>query len=114
MLSNRSSQRTSPGRKHVRAFAAAALIAAVSLQGCAAFPQSANPSADQKITADVQSRFQQHAELEAPNQLDVQTINGVVYLHGTVSSGLQRKEAEWVANGAPDVARVVDSVSVSH
>ena len=114
MLSNRSSQRTSPGRQHVRAFAAAALIAAVSLQGCAAFPQSANPSADQKITAAVQSRFQQHAELEAPNQLDVQTINGVVYLHGTVSSGLQRKEAVWVANGAPDVARVVDSVSVSH
>ena len=114
MLSNSSSQGTSTGGKNVRAFAAAALIAVVSLPGCAAFPRSANPGADQKITAAVETRFQQHAELESPNQLDVQTINGVVYLHGTVSSGLQRKEAEWVANEAPDVARVVDSVSVSH
>jgi osmotically-inducible protein OsmY len=114
MLSNRSSQRISTGRRNVRAFAAAALIATVSLQGCAAFPQSANPSADKKITADVETRFRQHAQLESPNQLDVQTINGVVYLHGTVSSGLQRKEAEWVANEAPDVAQVVDSISVVH
>jgi hypothetical protein len=91
----------------------AALIVAAALPGCAAFPQSSDPAVDKKITADVEARFKQHPELEAPDQIDVQTINRVVYLNGTVSAGLQRDYAESVASRAPGVTKVVNSISVT-
>jgi osmotically-inducible protein OsmY len=78
------------------------------------FPQSSNPAADQKITADVETRFGQNAALEAPNLLNAQTINRVVYLNGLVSTGLQRTEAESVANQAQGVEEVVNSIGVAH
>jgi osmotically-inducible protein OsmY len=93
---------------------AAALILAAALPGCAAFPRSSEPAVDQKITADVEARFRQHPELEAPDLIDVQTINRVVYLNGTVSTGLQREYAESVASRAPGVTKVVNSISVTH
>jgi osmotically-inducible protein OsmY len=92
---------------------AAALIVAASLAGCVAFPESSNAALNQKITADVETSFRQHAELEAPDLLDVQTINRVVYLNGTVSTGLQREYAESVANKAPGVTKVINSISVT-
>jgi osmotically-inducible protein OsmY len=93
---------------------AAAFILAAALPGCAVFPRSSDPAVDKKITADVEARFRQHPELEAPNLIDVQTINRVVYLHGTVSAGLQREYAESVASRAPDVKEVVNSITVTH
>jgi osmotically-inducible protein OsmY len=78
------------------------------------FPQSSNPAVDQKITADVETRLGQNAALEAPNLLDVQTINRVVYLNGLVSTGLQRTEAESVANQVQGVEEVVNSIGVAH
>jgi hypothetical protein len=113
MLINRSAHPTSTGTKKLHAFVAA-LIVAAALPGCAVFPQSSNPTDDQKITSDVETRFGQHTELEAPNLLEVQTINRVVYLNGTVSAGLQREYAESVANQAPGVAKVINSINVSH
>jgi osmotically-inducible protein OsmY len=53
-----------------------------------------------KITTEVETRFGQNAELEVPNQLNVQTINRVVYLSGLVATGLQRRDAELVADQA--------------
>jgi hypothetical protein len=91
----------------------AAVILAAALPGCAAFPRSSDPAVDQKITADVEARFRQHRELEAPDLIDVQTINRVVYLSGTVSAGLQRDYAESVASRAPGVTKVVNSISVT-
>jgi osmotically-inducible protein OsmY len=35
-------------------------------------------------------------------------------LNGTVSAGLQREYAESVANQAPGVAKVINSINVSH
>ena len=102
--------KSSPNR--LRALAAAFILAAA-LPGCAAFPQSSDRAVDQKITADVEARFKQHPELEAPDQIDVQTINRVVYLNGTVSAGLQRDYADSVASGAPGVKKVVNSISVT-
>ncbi|MDX6458818.1 MAG: hypothetical protein QOE55_2515, partial [Acidobacteriaceae bacterium] len=105
-----------PGSKsstnRLRALAAAFILAAA-LPGCAAFPQSSDPAVDQKITADVEARFRQHPELEAPDLIDVRTINRVVYLSGTVSAGLQRDYAESVASRAPSVTKVVNSISVT-
>jgi osmotically-inducible protein OsmY len=91
-----------------------ALTVAAALPGCAMFPQSSNPAVDQKITADVETRLGQNAALEAPNLLDVQTINRVVYLNGLVSTGLQRTEAESVANQVQGVEEVVNSIGVAH
>jgi len=98
--------------KRHRALVAALVLAAAS-PGCAAFPQSSDAAVDQKITADVEARFRQHPELEAPDLIDVRTINRVVYLNGTVSVGLQREYAESVASRAPGVKKVVDSISVT-
>jgi hypothetical protein len=103
---------TKAGTKKIHALVAA-LIVAAALPGCAAFPQSSDPAVDKKITADVEARFKQHPELEAPDQIDVQTINRVVYLNGTVSAGLQRDYAESVASRAPGVTKVVNSISVT-
>ena len=96
-----------------RTFNVMAVILAATLPGCAAFPQTSHPAVDQKITADVEARFGQHPELEAPDLIHVQTINRVVYLYGTVSVGLQRKYAESVGSRAPGVTKVVNSISVS-
>jgi osmotically-inducible protein OsmY len=103
---------TKAGTKKIHALVAV-LIVAAALPGCAAFPQSSDQAVDQKITADVEARFKQHPELEAPDQIDVQTINRVVYLSGTVSAGLQRDYAESVASRAPGVTKVVNSISVT-
>jgi hypothetical protein len=104
---------TKAGTKKIHALVAALLVAAA-LPGCAAFPQSSNPTVDQRIKTDVEARFRQHAELEAPDLIDVQTINRVVYLNGTVSTGLQREYAESVASRAPGITKVVNSISVTH
>jgi len=66
---------------------------------------------DSAITADVQASFDQHPIL---NLLHVKTLNGVVYLSGTVSSGLHSEIAESVAHHVNGVTRVVNSISVSH
>ena len=94
-------------------FVASLAVAAV-LPGCAVFPRSSNPAVDKNITADIEAKFGQHVELEAPNQLNVQTINRVVYLNGLVSTGLQRTDAESMANQVQGVDKVVDSIAVVH
>ena len=108
----RSVCQTSTGTKKVLAFVAALTVAAA-LPGCAILPHSPNPILDQKITADVETRFGQNAELEAPNLLSVQTINRIVYLNGWVSTGLQRRDAELAANQVQGVDKVVNSIAVA-
>jgi osmotically-inducible protein OsmY len=110
-LIDRSVCETSAGARKILAFVAALTVAA--LPGCAMFPRSSNPAADRAITADVESRFGQHPVLEAPNQLDVQTINRVVYLNGLVATGLQRWDAESVASQVQGVDKVVNSIGVA-
>jgi hypothetical protein len=112
MSMNRSLHRTFTGKKTLRAVGAA-LILAAALPGCAVFPQSSNPTVDQKITADVEQSFGQHAELEPPNLLSVETINRVVYLYGNVSTGLQRADAESVADQVQGVDKIVNSIAVT-
>jgi osmotically-inducible protein OsmY len=92
----------------------AALTLASVLSGCAIFPHSNNAPVDQKITDNVERRFGQFAELEAPNLIGVQTINGVVYLHGIVATGLQRAGAESVANEVVGVEKVINSIGIAH
>jgi osmotically-inducible protein OsmY len=99
------------GTKRILASVAALTLAALS--GCATFPHSSNPAADRAITADVETSFGQNAVLEAPNQLSVQTINGVVYLNGFVSTGPQRWDAASVASQVQGVDKVVNTIAVA-
>ena len=112
-LIDRSPRQKTTETKKILAFFAALTVAAA-LPGCAVFPQSSNAAVDQKLTADVEARFGKNAELEAPNLLNVQTINRVVYLNGLVSTGLQSRDAELAANQVQGVDKVVNSIAVAH
>jgi osmotically-inducible protein OsmY len=76
--------------------------------------QSGGCSADAKITTDVQALLDRHPELGPPSSITVKTRAGVVYLYGEVNSGLERETAESLAGGTTGVARIVDSIFVSH
>jgi osmotically-inducible protein OsmY len=67
---------------------------------------------DATVTRAVQALFAQHPAIEAPNVIDVQTLNHVVYLYGLVDTELQRRLAESVAREAPGVARVVNTIGL--
>jgi osmotically-inducible protein OsmY len=94
---------------------AATLILSGPVGGCAAFEKCGfgGCPGDAKITSDVRSLFEQHAALEPPNLLSVQTLNRVVYLNGVVDTDLERQLAESVAHEAPGVAKVVNSIGIS-
>jgi osmotically-inducible protein OsmY len=71
-------------------------------------------SGDAKITTNVRALLDRHPELGPPHSITVQTRARVVYLYGEVSAGLEREEAESLAEETPGVARVVNSIFVSH
>jgi hypothetical protein len=107
-----SSDQTSGARKGLYALIGACILAAA-LPGCAVFPKSTNPAADNSITADVRSRLAQDGEFIHPGTWDVQTVNGVVYLNGTVWTGLQRRDAEAIARQNSDVVKVVNNLTIA-
>jgi osmotically-inducible protein OsmY len=94
---------------------ASAVILAAGLCGCAAYRKcgSGGCPGDAEITAQVQALFKQHAELEPPNLLDVQTVDHVVYLYGLVDTDYERQMAESVALQASGVRKVVNSIGLS-
>lgn len=75
------------------------------VQGCAG---------DAKITREVETLLEAHPALEPPNQVYVQTVDGVVYLSGQVATDLQRTNAELVAREALGVTRVVDTIGLGY
>jgi osmotically-inducible protein OsmY len=94
---------------------ASVLILTGAFAGCATYGNRGadGRSGDAKVTANVQALFDQHPELGAPNMIEVQTLNHVVYLHGQVSAGLQSNTAESLARETPGVANVVNSIAVT-
>jgi osmotically-inducible protein OsmY len=99
----------------LRTFAFVAIFVGA-LQGCATYKEceSGGCSGDAKITANVQTLLDQHPELGPPNSIEVQTLDRVVYLNGFVSEGLDSSTAESVARETSGVARVVNSIAVTH
>jgi osmotically-inducible protein OsmY len=104
----------------VRPPALTALLALLTvLPGCAAYQAFHSCGlhgcpGDQKIDVEVRTLLAQHPALGPPNQLYVQTLQGVVYLSGEVATGLQRDTAVEVARQAPGVSRVVDTIALSY
>jgi osmotically-inducible protein OsmY len=78
------------------------------LTGCAAFGKcgTSQCTADAKISDEVRALFAQSPALGAPNLITVQTIHGVVYLRGLVSTPYLIGEAQSIAEQAPGVIEV--------
>jgi osmotically-inducible protein OsmY len=93
-----------------------ALILAGALAGCAT-QDKCGPTdcgaGDAKVAANVRALIDQHPDLGAPNSIQVQTVGNVVYLNGTVSEGLESREAQSVALQAPGAAQVVNLLAVT-
>jgi hypothetical protein len=84
------------------------------LAGCASYGKYGSDStSDAKVTANVQAAIDRNPALGAPDSIQVQTTDHIVYLNGIVSEGLQSREAEAVAQQTPGVARVVNLLAVA-
>jgi osmotically-inducible protein OsmY len=92
------------------------LVIAGVLSGCAMERKCglAGCGGDAKTSADIKSSFDQHPDLGPPNFIQVQTLDHVVYLSGEVSAGYMRASAQSIALETPGVARVVNTISVTH
>jgi osmotically-inducible protein OsmY len=84
---------------------AAAALLAMAASGSQA--QTTGIGSDDTISKEVTQRLNQQSDLQA-DLLHVQTVDGVVYLHGQVDSGLEAQEAEALAHGVPEVHKVVN------
>jgi osmotically-inducible protein OsmY len=93
-----------------------AVVLAGALAGCATYNKCGleGCAGDTKVTSNVQRLFNQHPELGAPGEVGVQTIDHVVYLDGFVASGMERGIAGSLAQSAPGVTQVVNSIAVTH
>lgn len=91
----------------MRATALIVCLTAV-LTGCAAFGKCGTPqcTADAKISDEVRTLLAQSPALGAPNPISVQTIHGVVYLRGLVSTPYLIGEAQSIAEQVPGVTDV--------
>jgi osmotically-inducible protein OsmY len=83
--------------------------------GCTTYQQcrAHGCAGDAEVTATVQARLNEHAALESPNLITVQTLGHVVYLYGVVNTVLERDLAGDVAQETPDVVKVVNSIGIS-
>ncbi len=89
---------------------AAALLLGSALSSCAAVGQA--QSGDARITADVKAQLERYPELQAPNVLDVQTLHGIVYLHGLMGTPFQIRLASSVASQVPGVRQVENLIGL--
>lgn len=104
------------GRVCGRARAAVPMLClAAALGGCATFgPCGAECRGDAKINAEVRDLLSANPALGAPNLIDVQTVRGVVYLRGVVSTPYQIEEAGSVAAQAPGARRVQNFLTIDN
>lgn len=88
--------------------AAALIVWTAGLTGCAAFGSCGlrECAADAKISDEVRTLLAQSPALGAPNLITVQTVHGVVYLRGLVSTPYLIGEAQSIAEQAPGVTDV--------
>jgi osmotically-inducible protein OsmY len=97
-------------------FVALVILMTSTLPACAVYRKCglAGCPGDAAITAAVRARFTQHAALQPPNLIHVQTLDHVVYLTGQVDTELERSMAESVAREVAGVKRVTNSINFSY
>jgi osmotically-inducible protein OsmY len=95
--------------------AAAALVIALAcaLSACATTSKcgASGCEGDAGIKEQVEDVIHRNQAIQ-PWSITVQAINGVVYLYGTVDTGLQKNVLEEEAAKVPGVKRVVNSITV--
>jgi osmotically-inducible protein OsmY len=84
--------------------------------GCTAFGTCGlrECSDDAKINAEVRTLLAQSPELGGTNEINVQTVHGVVYLRGLVSTPYQISAAGGIAEGAPGVIEVQNLLNIDN
>ena len=98
----------------LRTFSAAAiLLGAAALSGCAVFDKCSpeNCSTDKQINKDVNELLAQHRELGPAGTVHVQTINGVVYLTGQLDSDFEIRNAEALVRQVANVKDVENNLN---
>jgi osmotically-inducible protein OsmY len=73
---------------------------------------SAECSADAQITSEVQRSLNERLQLQAGDQVDAGTVDGVMYLTGRVLLDAERDSAESIAAQTPGVRHVVNTLYV--
>jgi osmotically-inducible protein OsmY len=108
--------RNSTATTAIRIRAAALCVCLAVLAGCASFGKCGlrECSADAKISAEVRTLLAQSSSLSAPNQISVQTVQGVVYLRGLVSTPYQIAEAGSIAQQAAGVTDVQNMITIDN
>jgi osmotically-inducible protein OsmY len=97
-----------------RTFSAAIIVVfAGTLPGCAVFDKCTpeNCATDKQITHDVNELLSQHRELGPPGTVHVQTINGIVYLSGTVNSDFEIRSTESMVRQVGNVKDVENNLN---
>src|SRR5258707_14385889 len=86
------------------------------LGGCATYEKCGleGCARDRQISAQVEALLNAHPELGPPGSISVETLNGVVYLDGLVSGGLEKRSVDSIVRQASGVKRVVNGISVEH
>ena len=89
---------------------------AAALPGCSTLGKcgSGECPADAKISAEVRTLLAQSPAVDPPNLISVQTINGVVYLRGVVSTPNQIADAGSIAAQAEGVTDVQNLLSIDN
>jgi osmotically-inducible protein OsmY len=93
---------------------ASAILLSDSLCGCVGFGKCGTEgcSKDDQITRSIQARMKQHPDLAPADEVGVQTLDGTVYLSGSVLTAMQRDTAKTLARQTLGVNRVVDNIFV--
>ncbi|HEY0179998.1 MAG TPA: BON domain-containing protein [Dokdonella sp.] len=96
------------------ALAAVALAALLGVAACATAPACTQASCadDARITAEVRDEIADRPALNGTDSIGVQTIDGIVYLHGIVDTDNERELAESLARRVRGVRSVVGSITV--
>jgi osmotically-inducible protein OsmY len=91
-----------------------ALAAPVLFAGCAVESKCGlgGCPGDAQITEKVQSLLDEHPDIGT--EVNVQTLNHVVYLSGFVAAGEMKTAAEDIVGAAPGVSKVIDNIAVTH
>jgi len=70
--------------------------------------------ADRAITSEVVAQLKRHPALGPPDSIRVETLGGVVYLTGQVTTDYQRQIAESAARQAAGESRIVNSLALPY
>src|SRR5258708_19283778 len=92
------------------------IMLAGALGGCATYEKCGleGCASDRQTSAQVKALLDAHPELGPPGSISVETLNGVVYLDGLVTGGLEKRSVDSIVRQASGVKRVVNGISVEH